>query len=360
MSLAGRVFSDHRNTGSIRHTAEIVGLGLSGLLGLTMFTFVISDWLATTSIDPVATQAMVIRENILIGGALLDTILGTSTFYSPLGMRPLATGVLIGIVAPVVGVFLVHRQMALIGETLAHTAFAGVAAGVIWSGITGWGGSLLYAALVVSVIGAVGLQWLTKHTESYGDVPIAIVLSGSFAVGTLLITWGRDFAPVAIDIEGFLFGSLAIVTMDGARLVAFMTIGVIGVIAIAYKQFLFITFDEQAAQVTGFNVDLYNILLITMTALVVVGAMQILGVILVAAMLVVPVAAASQVAKSFRETLYLSVIVGQISTVTGILFARLYALPPGGSIVVTAIAFYLLAVVIFSIVADRSMIIQKY
>lgn len=360
MSFEREYLSETTQGRSTRRTVELIGIGLSAVLGVTMFTFIIADWLRFAPIDSVATTSQTVFDNLLIIGGLIDFVLQTQVFYTTFSMRSLATGVLIGIVAPVVGTFLVHRQMALIGETLAHTAFAGVAAGVVFSGFTGWEGSWIYAALIVSVLGAVGLQWLTSHTKSYGDVPIAIVLSGSFAVGTLLISWGRDFAPIAVDIEGFLFGSLAIVTTDGARLVAFLTVGVIGLVIISYKQFLYITFDEQAAKVSGINVNFYNILLIAMTAVVVVGAMQILGVILVAAMLVVPVAAASQVSKSFRETLYLSVIIGQVSTIAGILFANYHSLPPGGSIVVIAIGIYLACVVISSYLAGRSVLIQQY
>ena len=334
---------------STRDAIELIGISLTGIFALIMLSFIAIDWLRDAPGSLGATGELLFGQFMIVG-AWLDFSLGTNVFRHPFTWRALATGTLIGIVGPLVGTYLVHRQMALIGETLAHTAFAGVAVGLLFVAVSGWQGSLLLVALIVSAAGALGLQWLTEHTDSYGDVPIAIVLTGSFAVGTLLISWGRDIVAIAIDIEGFLFGSLAIVTASGARLVSVLSVAVVAVVVYNYKQFLFITFDEQAARVARLNVRWYNSLLIVMTAVVVVGAMQILGVILVAGLLVIPVAAASQVAQSFRETLFLSVLIGQFSVLGGLGVAIGGSLPPGGSIIVIAIAIYLLAV----LVSDRS------
>lgn len=332
-----------------RRAIELAGIVLTAVLATVMLGFVTLDWLRVAP-GGLGTSAEVVFEQFMFAAEWLDYLLGINVFRHPFTWRALATGVLVGIVGPLVGTYLVHKQMALIGETLAHTAFAGVAIGLLFVAVTGWQGSLLLVALLVSALGALGLQKLTEHTESYGDVPIAIVLTGSFAVGTLLISWGRTIVAIPIDIEGFLFGNLAIVTASGARLVSVLSVAVIAIVLYNYNQFLFITFDEQAARVARLNVSWYNSLLVVMTSVVVVGAMQILGVILVAGLLVIPVAAASQVAQSFRETLYLSVLVGQISVLGGLAVAIGASLPPGGSIIIIAIAVYLVAIA----VSDRS------
>jgi len=210
---------------------------------------------------------------------------------------------------------------------------------LLFNAVTGWDGSLLFGALIVGVIGALGVQWLADRTDTYGDVPIAIMLSGSFALGTLLISYGRGLT--GISIEGYLFVSLAVVTVDGARMMAILSVLVVAGVLFNYKQLLFITFDEQAARVAQLPVNSYNTLLVVMTAVVVVGAMQVLGIILVAAMLVVPVAAASQIAVSFRETMYLSVIFGEVAILAGFAFSIAMSLPSGGSIVMAAIVLYL-------------------
>ena len=323
-----------------RRTLELIGLAATAVLALVMSVFILLYWLREY---PYASPAY---EQFRVAGLWLDYLLGTNVFQHPFMWQSMATGVFIGIVAPLVGTFLVHREMALIGETLAHTAFAGVAIGLLVIAFTNWGGSILLVALVVGVIGALGVQWLAERTNAYGDVPIAIMLSGSFAVGTLLISWGREFMAVAVDIEGFLFGSIAVVTVEGARMMAVLSIAVVATVALTYKQLLFITFDEQAARVAQLNVGWYNTLLVVMTAVVVVGAMQVLGVILVAAMLVIPVATASQVARSFRETLSLSILFGQASIVGGFAFSIHQGLPTGGSIVVVSITMYLLTIVL--------------
>ncbi|GEM_PF-115875 len=341
-----------RRTGRFRGRVEAVAGGLFGLLTAVMVLFLLAEWLRG-SIGGMS----ILYDQYLIVGQWLDFWFGTIVFSFGSTWRALAAGLLIGFVAPILGTFLIHQQMALIGETLAHTAFAGVAAGVLVVAFTGWAGSLvfvdlgsqgglLFVALVVSALGALGLQWLSQHSDSYGDVPIAIVLSGSFAMGTLLISWSRDFAPISIDIEGFLFGSLAIVTTQGARLIALISVLVAVIVAVYFKQFVFITFDEEAARVAGLPVTRYTTLLVVMTAVVVVGAMQILGVILVAAMLVVPAAAASQIGVSFRETVVLAIIFGQISAFIGLVFSVVASLPPGGSIVMIAIGIYVLAIVV--------------
>ncbi|AHF99314.1 zinc ABC transporter permease [Halostagnicola larsenii XH-48] len=321
---------------NLRRTAEFVGIGATGMLAVLMLAFVGLEWLRGYGI------AGGLYDQFIFFGMWMDVYLGTNVFSHGFMWRSIATAVFIGIVAPLVGTYLVHREMALIGETLAHTAFAGVAFGLLFSATTGWDGSLLTVALVVGVLGALGVQWLTARTNTYGDVPIAIMLTGSFAVGTLLISYGRGLSGV--NIEEYLFGSASYVTTGGSQLMAVLSLLIVSVVALTYKQLLFITFDEQAARVARLNVTWYNTLLIVMTAVVVVGAMQILGVILVAAMLVIPVAAASQVAHSFKETLILSVLFGQLSVLGGYAIAINQGLPPGGSIVVAAIVIYLVAI----------------
>ncbi|MCU4750540.1 metal ABC transporter permease [Halobacteria archaeon AArc-curdl1] len=316
----------------IRRLLELAGLAVTGTVSLVMIAFIVLFWLQEQSIASGA------YEQFMIAGQWLDHYLGTNVFKWAFMWQQLAMGVLIGIVAPLIGTFLVHREMALIGETLAHTAFAGVAIGFAAGTLVGINVPL-YFALVVSILGALGVQWLSEHTDTYGDVPVAIMLTGSFAVGTLVISWGRG--QRGISIEGFLWGDLSIVTASSARLMAVLSVIVVAVVIYTYKQLVFITFDEQAARVARLNVTAYNTILVVMTAVVVVGSMQVLGVILVAGMLVIPVAAASQIAHGFRETMYLSVLFGQLSIVGGLAMAINYGLPSGGSIIVVAIVFYL-------------------
>ena len=278
-----------------------------------------------------------------LGGLIADAT-GFTLLSFRFGWRMLAIGGLIGIVGPLIGMYVVHREMAMIGETLAHTAFAGVAIGLLVTGTTGIETNYLVPALIVAILGAFLVEYLAARSSSYGDVPIAIMLSGSFALGTLVISYGGGLT--GISIEGVLFGNVSVVPPSGGTMMLVLSAIVLGVVTTQYKQLLFITFDEQAARVAQLNVSAYNSLLIVLTALVVVGAMQILGVILVAAMLVVPVAAASQVATSFREALYLAVLIGEASIIIGLVVAHQAGLPAGGTIVMLGVACYVAAVVI--------------
>ncbi|SEH42679.1 zinc transport system permease protein [Halopenitus malekzadehii] len=316
--------------------AAIVGVAGTTVL---LLAFMVSDGLASLGLPGGGLAAYL----VLVGRAL-GAITGLELFSFRFVWYSLATGALIGIVGPVVGIFIVHREMALIGETLAHTAFAGVAGGLLIGSATGWSAPLLASALVAAVIGALAVEWLAEHAAAYGDVPIAIMLTGSFALGTIIISWGGGFS--GLNIEAFLFGNISFVPVDGAWLMVVVSAVVLAAVGSRYKQLLYVTFDEQAARVARLNVSGYNRLLIVLTAMVVVGSMQVLGVILVAAMLVVPTAAASQVATSFREAMALAVLVGETSVISGLLIGYAYGIPAGGTIVLIAIAWYVLAVVL--------------
>ncbi|MFP4590123.1 MAG: metal ABC transporter permease [Halobacteriales archaeon] len=321
-----------------RNLAIRLGLVLVGVFVCVMAVFLIAHWLRPTG------PGGAVYDGLLDVGRGVDALAGTNALRHPFVWHSLATGAFVGVVAPLVGTYLVHREMALIGETLAHTAFAGVAVGLLFAEATGWNVSLLISALVVAVLGAFGVEALARRTDAFGDVPIAIMLTGSFAVGTILIGFGDGLTAISVD--SFLFGNIAFVTVDGARLMAVMTVAVVAVIAVAHRPLTFITFDQEAARVARLNVRWYNAVLIVATAVVVVGAMQILGIILVAAMLVVPVAAASQLARSFHESILLAILIGEVAVVLGFVLSLEWGVPAGGTIVVVAIGWYLLAVLL--------------
>ena len=315
-----------------------ITIGACALVGV-LATFLVSDIFVEYGLSDGFVAGLFVD-----AGRLMAPYTGLDLLTFRFGWRMLAIGGLIGIVGPLIGMYVVHREMALIGETLAHAAFAGVALGLLFTTLTGFQTNFLVPALIIAVIGAFLVQYLAEHSTSYGDVPIAIMLSGSFALGTLVISIGGGLTGVSI--EGILFGNISVIHPSGGAIMLTLSAVVLVVVGTQYKQLLFITFDEQAAHVAQFNVSLYNLVMIVLTALVVVGAIQILGVILVAAMLVVPVAAASQVANSFREMMYLSIFIGEVSVLAGILVAHEAGLPAGGSIVILAISIYLGAVVL--------------
>jgi zinc transport system permease protein len=163
------------------------------------------------------------------------------------------------------------------------------------------------------------------------------VLTGSFAVGSVLVT--ATDGGLAVGIDAYLFGSLATVTRESAAVLLALSLVVTAGITVAYRPLVYITFDEVGARAAGLSVARYNQLLAVLTAVVVVGAMQIMGVILVAAMLVVPVAAATSL-RGFKRSIAAAVGAGLFSTVTGVTLSYVYDVAAGGTIVLVAIGVY--------------------
>lgn len=265
---------------------------------------------------------------------------GSGLLCNPFLQRGLTTGIFIGIAGPLIGAYLVNRQMALIGEALAHTAFTGVAIGLVLGSTVEWANFPLLTAIVVAAIAALGLQYLAGYTDSYGDVPIAILLVGSFALGIAIISRGYGFGST---VNSYLFGNILTVQFHNVQLMAALSIVVVGIIAVTHKQLLFITFDREAARLARINVRFYDTLLIVLTALVVVASIQVLGAILVAAMLVVPVAAAMQLTDSFQRMLWIAVGIGQLSVFGGVILSYQWDIATGSMIVLVGIALYVLA-----------------
>jgi zinc transport system permease protein len=275
-----------------------------------------------------------------VWGAALDllaALTGVDMLGFPFMQRAYLAAVCVALVGPLVGSFLVHREMAMIGDTLAHSAFAGVAAGLFVNAAFALAVPPLLTALVVAAVAALMVQSLVDYAGAYRDTSLAIVLTGSFAVGSVLIT--ATDGGIAVGINAYLFGSLATVSRANAGVLLVMSVVVGGAVALAYRPLVYVTFDEVGARAAGLPVTRYNQLLAVLTALVVVGAMKIMGVILVAAMLVIPVAAVSSV-RGFRRSVAVSVCAGQLATIAGVTLSYLYDVAAGGTIVLVAIAVY--------------------
>jgi len=151
---------------------------------------------------------------------------------------------------------------------------------------------------------------------------------------------------LSVSVNQYLFGNLATVSVENAAILLVLFAVIIAVVGLTRNQLLYVTFDETAAQVSGLSVSWYNRVMVVLTALVVVGAMQIMGVILVAAMLVVPVAGATQISKSFTQSILVSIVLAELAVLLGIGAAYYGEATAGGVIVLFAVGIYVLAVVI--------------
>ncbi|MFC7227354.1 metal ABC transporter permease [Salinirubellus salinus] len=265
--------------------------------------------------------------------------------------RAILVGLCIGVMAPLIGTFLVHRQLALIGDALAHTAFAGVAVGLFLNGVLELGVSPYLTAVIVAMLAALLIELISEVTDAYNDVSMAIVLSTGFALGTVLIS--LNAGGLSVGINQYLFGNLSTVSAENAVILLALFAVIVGTVALTRNQLLYVTFDEVAAEVSGIPVRWYNRVMVMLTAMVVVGAMQIMGVILVAAMLVVPVAAASQVSRSFTGSLLTSVVLAELAVLLGIGVSFYGEATAGGVIVLVAVAIYVVAVLVGKLLARR-------
>lgn len=245
--------------------------------------------------------------------------------------RALLAGVMIGTIAPIVGVFLVLRRLSLIADTLSHVALAGVAGGLLLRTYP------LAGALVAGLVGAVGIERLRVSGRLFGEAALAIFLSGGFAVAVVLISLARGFN---VDLFSYLFGAITAVQPRDLWVILGLGLVVLAAVVILYKELFAITFDEEGARVQGIPVDVLNLLLTTLVALTVVLAMRIVGILLTSALLVIPSITALRLARNFRSTLWIAVLCSLISVVTGMIVSFYLDLAAGGTIVLVALVLF--------------------
>jgi zinc transport system permease protein len=248
--------------------------------------------------------------------------------------RALLAGVLIGIIAPSIGLFLVLRRLSLIADTLAHVALAGVALGLL----AGWHPAL--GALLVAMAGAVGVERLRVRGRLFGEAALAIFLSGGLALAVVLIGLGGGFR---LDLFAYLFGAITAVQPRDLWVITGLGLGVLGAVALFYKELFAITFDEETARVQGVPVDVLNLLVALLVAVTVVVAMRVVGVLLTGALIVVPAVTALRIGRSFRAAFALAVAASLVAVLAGMAAAFYLDVPAGGAIVLAAIALFALA-----------------
>lgn len=245
----------------------------------------------------------------------------------------LVAGVVVGACAPLIGTFMVQRRLSLMGDGVGHVAFAGVAAGLL-AGV--WP---VWTALVAAVGSAVGIEWLRARGRATGDLALALFFYSGIAGGVVLTGLAGSLDAGTLT---YLFGSILTVTTGDARTIAVLGAIIVTTVVFAWRAMLSVVLDEDAARVAGLPVDALNLALAALTAVTVVAGMRIVGVLLVAALMVLPVGAAQRLATSFRSTLVTASAIGALSAVVGLVVARQWDLAPGGTIVLVAAATFVI------------------
>lgn len=246
--------------------------------------------------------------------------------------RALLASLLVGLTAPTVGVYLVQRRLALIGDGLGHVALAGVAIGVLTSQAP------VLTALAFAVVGALAIELIRARGRTSGDVALAILFYGGIAGGVVIISQAPGGTPG--NLNAFLFGSIT--TTTGSDVLVFALLcGLVLAVTLGMSRYLFaVSNDEEFAIASGLPVLRLNLILVVVTAMTVVVSMRVIGLLLISALMILPIASAQLLANSFRQTVAIGVGIGVAVSVSGVALSFYTDTPSGGTIVLLAIAVF--------------------
>ena len=259
-------------------------------------------------------------------------------FALPFMQRALIAALLTGLAAPAIGTFLVQRRLALMGDGIGHVAVTGVAIGLLT------GTSPVWIAVVVAVLGSVLIEIIRERGQTNGDVALALLFYGGLAGGIFLTGLGGESAA---SLNRYLFGSLTTISVDDLILTMVLAITVVGLCVGLAPQLFAVAQDQEFARVAGLRVRAYNVLVAVLAAVSVTVAMRTVGLLLVSALMVVPVATSQQLTRSFRTTIATAMALGTLASVGGLVVATFASyqatVAPGPTIVLLALACYVIA-----------------
>ncbi|MGB6627671.1 MAG: metal ABC transporter permease [Nitrososphaeraceae archaeon] len=250
--------------------------------------------------------------------------------------RALVSGVAVAITCSVVGLFLVLRRQSLFADALSHMAFGGIAIGLFANLYPIW------TAFIVSIFAALGITKLRESTKIPPDSAVAVLLSAGLAVGVILIGLAGGFT---LDLYSFLFGSILLVSMQDQEIILVASALILSILYFIYRELVYIAFDEEQAQVSGINVSRLNYIFIVLASIVVITSIRLVGVLLISSLIVIPNITAMMFGKGFKKTAMISVSIGILSVLTGIVISYVMNLAPGGTIVLVSVTVFLAAII---------------
>jgi zinc transport system permease protein len=244
--------------------------------------------------------------------------------------RALIAGMAVAITTSIIGLFLVLRRNSLFGDALSHVAFGGIAVGLVANVYPLWIG------MAFSVLGALGITKLRQSTRIPADATVAVLLAGGLALGLLLSSY-IGFK----DIFSYLFGSILVVSINDTLAILAMAGSVLTLVIMLYRQLMYVTFDEEQAKVSGLQIAKLSYLFAVLASVTVIVSMQLVGILLVSALIVIPNITALLLGKGFKKTALISVGISISSVVTGIAISYAANSPPSATIVLVLIAVFL-------------------
>lgn len=250
------------------------------------------------------------------------------------------TGALIGVVCPLVGLFVTLKRLSLIADALSHVCLSGVAAGLLM------GSHPVVTASVFSVSGAFLIEALRAKYKGYPELAMAVMLSTGAAGGAILLGLGKGLNA---NFMSYLFGSIITVSGSDVSVIAVSAVLILALVKLFYKELFFVSFDEEGAAVAGLPVRIISVGFTAITALAIAVSIKIVGILLVSSMMILPVAAALKLASSFRAALLLSALLGELAVLAGLAASFYLNLPPGGVIIMVSVAILVISVLYSSV-----------
>ncbi|WP_163101925.1 metal ABC transporter permease [Peribacillus alkalitolerans] len=253
------------------------------------------------------------------------------------------TGIIIGALAPLLGVFVVVRRLSLIADALSHVTLAGIAFSLLLEKkFTAFIGlNPLYLGMTFSVIGSLFIERLRSVYKHYQELAIPIILSGGIGIGVIFISLADGFNT---DLFSYLFGSVSAVSRMDLGVIIGIAVIVVVIIILLYKELFLLSFDEDHAKASGIPVKQIHFIFIIMVALVIAASMRIVGILLVSSLMTLPVAASIRIAKGFKQTISFSILFGEISVIGGLILSYHLDLAPGGTIVILSVLILILSI----------------
>jgi zinc transport system permease protein len=241
--------------------------------------------------------------------------------------RAFIVGILLAIIIPCIGIVIVLKRLSLIGDALSHTSLAGVAAGLII------GINPILGATISCIMAALSIEVIRKKFPKYSEMAIAVMMSAGVGLAGVL----SGFVKSSVNFNSFLFGSIVAISNFELMMVVIVSLIVIITFVFLYKELFYVAFDEQAARLAGIPIKIVNFIFILLTAVTVSIAARTVGALIVSSLMVIPVACAMQLGKSYKRTVIYAVCFAVTFTIVG-LFVSYYArLKPGGTIVLVGV-----------------------
>lgn len=256
-----------------------------------------------------------------------------SLFQFDFIIRSFEAGILLAIIAPIVGMFLVVRRYSLLADALAHVSLLGVAIAVLLQI------PIFIGALTTSLLAAFGIERLRRDGRVFGEAIIALFLSSSLALSVVIMSLSHG---LNVNLLSYLFGSLTTVTTADVVIFLALAIGVIVFLLFFYRELFLFALDEDLAKVSGVRVKTLSGAFMVLSALTVTASLQMVGVLLIGALMVVPVLTAMQWRRGFRTTLLLAILFSFLSVIIGFFLAYAFNIASGGAIVMVAVTFFIL------------------